>query len=451
MSDTQSQFSILSASILLSTPSGSDRVIDVRENVIEVQFFENLDSPYIDARIVLLDDFGLLTALGIQGTERIQLLIGDAVNSAKPIIEKVFFFAQVNESKKINERSEMLSIELVEEHVYVDAVKQFSRSYTDNLENIIENICSKDLGRNVSRDKFTGSVQGTRRVIVPYLSPLEAIEWLKGRATTKLGAPIFLYSSLYDNNLIMSDLDNLLREDVINDKLPLRYAKALQGSEDSLRPYYEVISYRSMSNSNTLDIYQDGSIGSLYANLDAGTGNSVNSHVSIRTTLDEFYTNELIRQSSTQSIFDPSLLIDGKLSDEYNSASIFQVTSSGTYNQFNSVHDEATFINDNNEVDESRLKVKNKNILRIMEKSVIDIGMSSNFFFQGKVSVGNKVRLLILSSDTGQDNAPNASQIDTTTSGDYLIMAINHKLVNENAVAQVRLSKLGDLPSDFAL
>ena len=252
------------------------------------------------------------------------LAIGKVVAQEEPKIIKYFYFARIAETKRTNERSEIISAELVEEHVYVDAVKQFSRSYTANLEDIIENICNRDLGKSVDRFLFTGSVQGERKIIVPYMSPIAAIQWLKNRATTKIGAPIYLYSSLYQDDLCMSDLDNLLGETVINSRLPFRYSKALQASDDPRRNLYEIIDFREVGGDNSLSLYEDGAIGSLYSNLDAGTGNSVDDHVTVRDIIDEFYTNGLLSTESIQSVYDPTLVIDGKLSDEYNSLHIHQ-------------------------------------------------------------------------------------------------------------------------------
>lgn len=454
MAQNQSQFSILEASIILSSVKNEDKVVDVRGNIIELVFYENLYKPFVDASIVLIDDFGLRNALSIQGTERIKLVLGSASNPEEPTIIKYFFFSQINDVKKMNERSEILSINLVEEHVYVNSVKQFSRSYTNTLENIIKNISENELGKPVEEVLFDGSVQGERKIIVPYMSPLEAMQWIRDRATTRTGSPIFLYGSLYKNAIQMSSLDNLLKEDVLNEKLPLRYSSAISSVDadhEPLRPYYEIISFKQQGSESSQALYENGSIGSYYASLDAGTGVIVGNHISIRDVVDEFYTNELLSPNTVQSVYDPSLEIDGKLSDEYNSVHIHQVISSGTYNQFKSYHEESTILSDDNNLIESRLKVKNKIIRSILKKNIIDIGMNGSLYFAGKISVGRKLRVLFINSNVESDNKDPNKQIDVLKSGDYLILAISHKLVNEKHTAVLRITKLGELPKDYKL
>ena len=454
MAQNQSQFSILEASILSSSVQNEDQLVDVSNNIVEVNLYENLYKPYIDCSIVLIDDFGLKNALGLQGTERLQLVLGDAENPETPVVVKVFFFAKINDTKRMNERAELLSISMVEEHVYVDAIKQFSRSYTGQFEDIIESISEKELGKVIIKDSFEPSVQGPRKIIVPYLSPLEAIQWLRDRATTRTGSPIFLYSSLYSDGLIMSSLDGLLKRNVINEKLPLRYSSSIASvddEQDQLRPYYEIISFKEIDAENSLALYENGAIGSYYASIDAGTGTISGDHISVRDILDEFYTNKLISDDTNQSIFDPSLIIDGKLSDEYNSMHIHQVVSSNTYNQFKGYHDETSLLGNENNLIESRLKAKNKVIRTFLKKNIIDIGMNGSLFFLGKVTVGRKLRVLFLNSDVSGDEKSALDQIDKRKSGDYTILAIKHKLVNQKHTSILRLTKLGELPKDFNL
>ena len=454
MSQNQSQFSILEALIITSSVNNEDRVVDVKSNIIELDFFENLYNPYVDALVVLIDDFGLKNALNIQGTERLKIVIGNPDSPEEASIIKYFFFSKINDVKRVNERSEIISLSLVEEHVYINSIKQFSRSYTDSLENIISDISINELGRNVRKVFFDGSVQGARKIIVPYMSPLESINWLKDRATTRTGGPLFLYGSLYEDNLLMSDLDNLLKEDVVNDKLPLRYSSAISSMDaqsENLRPYYEIISFKEVGADNSLALYENGAIGSYYANLDVGSGVVLGDHISIRDIIDEFYTNQLISDDTLQSIYDPSLEIDGRLSDEYNSLHIHQVSSSNTYNQFKSYHDESIILNNDNSLNESKLKIKNKIIRTILKKNIIDIGMSGSLFFQGAIPVGRKLRVLFLNSNVQGDNKDPIKQIDTKKSGDYVILAIHHKLTSEKHTSVLRLSKLGELPKDIKL
>jgi len=77
--------------------------------------------------------------------------------------------------------------------------------------------------------------------------------------------------------------------------------------------------------------------------------------------------------------------------------------------------------------------------------------MNGSLFFQGAVPVGKKIRVLFLNSNVEGDEKDALKQIDKRKSGDYLILAINHKLISEKHTSVLRLTKLGDLPRNFKL
>lgn len=451
---SNTSFTIIRAEILLTSSESALQRIDIRNNVVEVKFYENLFKPYVDARIKMLDDFGFRGMLSLQGTERIVITVGSSEDVMEPLFEKVFFVSSVIDAKRVNERSEALSLELVEEHVYVNAVKQISRSFTKNIEGIVSDICQGDLGKRVVKGFFEGSAQGVRKVIVPYLKPLEAVNWLMNRATTKTGSPLFLSGDLFSDHLYLSDLDTLMSQEVINEDLPYRFSTATKSADNQtvmLGPYYDITGFEENNAENTLQLFESGAIGSFHSSIDAGSGLASSSHLTVRNILTELKSSGIIDENTTQSVFDPSLVIDGKVSDEYNSKHIHQVTSSNTYNQFQSYHDEATLLDQNNDIFESKLKMKNKIIRHILKKNVIDVGLDGISLFKGKISVGRRVRILFLNTDVGADKENAVDQIDKRKSGDYLILATSHHLVQENHFSSMRVTKLGDLPKNFKL
>jgi hypothetical protein len=450
----QSSYNIIEATVIMSSTEGTNTEVDIRNSVIEFQTFEHIQKPYIDGRIVFIDDFGLRDTLSMSGTERLRIVLANEEDIQDTLIVKYFFFSKINDTKKLNERSELLSADLVEEHLFVDSVKQFSRSYTAKIEDIITDICFNELKKNVVPYKFEGSAQGVRKVIVPYMSPLEAVSWVRDRATTRTGSPIYLYPSLFTDNLFISDLDSLMKEEVINAKFPLQYSTASQSidqSKEDLKAYSTIISYKEQENNNMMALFEEGGIGSYYSSIDAGSGVTNGSHISVRDIIDEFYTNNIISPETAQTVYDPSLVIDGKLSDEYNSVNIFQVTSAGTYNQFLSYHDESTLLDDTSNIVESRLKVKNKVIRSILKKNVIDIGMEGKMFLESQAMVGNRLRLLFISPNVNLDDKDLYSQLDKRKSGDYFILGMSHMFRDKGHTVSLRLTKIGELPKDYSL
>ena len=449
----KSRFTIINADVILSS-GAENTVIDVRSNIVELSFFESLHKEFVDARIVMLDDFGFRSELSTTGTERINIVVADGNDPQSSQINKTFFFSKINDVQKTNERAEILSIDLVEEHVYVNAMKCISRSYEGTLEDAIIDISSRDLGKDVIKtSKFEGRAQGQRKFVIPYMSPLESIQWLKNRMTTRTGSPVYISADLYNNELAFMSLDELLRTDVINESLPLRYTDAMssaEGEQEFKKIYYQINHFEETNAEDALALYEEGAIGSLYSTLDAHTGQRFDTHISVREIIQDFYTNELISESTSQNIYDPSLVIQGKPSDEYDAIAIHQVTSSNTFNQFKSYHDESQLI-DGTTLYESRLKVKNKVIRQILKKNMIDIEMDGALFIEGKVSPGARLRVIFLNPNSASDTKDPTNSIDSKRSGDYLLMNTAHNMLDESHTVSARMVKLGDIPSNFAL
>jgi hypothetical protein len=446
---SQVKFAIVEAIVVTTISDGNEIEIDIKPNIIEFQTFEHISKPYVDATLSFVDDFGLLNQLAFRGTERFRITFGQTDDIHAPLYTKFFFVNKITDVLKSNDRSEILSVDLVEDILYIDSIKQLSRSFTAPIEEIIEEICSTELSKTVIRDDFAGSAQGPRKIVVPYMSPLQTIEWLKTRATTRTGSPIYLRASIFSNNLFLCDFDTLVKRNVVNEKLPLRYTSAeamVDDVDERSRAYFNVLTYKEINSGDMMLDYENGNVGSYYANLDVASGITSGSHISVRDIITEFYSTNIIASNVAQQIFDPTLKIGDKLSDEYDSLSIFQVTSSNTYNQFMSYHDETVLVDQDNNITESKLKIKNKIIRSILKKNVIDIGIEGRMVFESRISPGNKIRVIFLNSDTASINNDTASQIDRRKSGDYFILAVNHIFKDAGHFTQMRLTKINEAP-----
>jgi hypothetical protein len=445
MSSLQSRYKLTSAIV---NPSFSDTTsIDIRNNVIETHIYENLETPYVTCRIVVIDDFGFRDRLRIRGTERVFLEYSKPNDNGGDKISKNFFISRVIDVDKANPKAEVLSLELVEDHFWINSVKSISKSFTGSIEAIIRQIVTGEFSKVVRERDFTGTSQGERKVIVPYLTPIEAIQWIKTHGTTRLGAPIYCYSSFFESDILLSDLEGLLKREIFNKKFPLLYGQSIAALESRLqiaRPYMEVEKFREVDTENSLELYEQGAIGSLYSMTDFGTGISNERHVSVRNILDELDINNVISSIELQSVFDPLLKIGDKLTDEYNSKYIFQITSGKTYNQFASLSEESdlTF---------SKLKAKNRILRLLLKKNTIDYYMEGTGYFEKKLGIGDRARIVFSSPNVSATTTTQDDQIDFKKSGDYLIFATHHILTEESHKVSIRATKLEDLSDDFEI
>lgn len=439
----QSKYKLFAAEFVSSL--AEDLAIDITANVGEVHLYEHIEKPYVSALLVVLDDFAMRERLHIKGSERITLTFKstDPSDASDPIT-KFFFISKVLDVKTVNDRTEMLSIELVEDHFWINSVKQISKSYTGELDAICEEIFSDQLGKSVQRKDFTGTAQGVRKVVVPYMRPINAVQWIKTRASTATGSPMYVYSTLYDDDITISDLDGLMIKDPVNLNQPLLYTESLNtldAFEDVKRPYIQILNYKEGLGQDTLTLYERGGIGSLYSMTDAGTGLSDESHVSIRNVLDDLKSNNVLKTRSLQNVYDEEFQVADRFTDEYNSLNTFQITSGKTYNQYANFHDETDEVF-------SRLKSRTRIINLALRKDRMEILMDGSPWMESGVSVGAKLRILFLNSNTKRDRENLADQIDYKKSGDYLVVACHHSLIEEKHRVTAKITKLEQLSQE---
>lgn len=187
------QFKIMKAEI--SADRFGDNVIDVRTLISELNLFESLENPYISGNMLLIDDKGLVERLDFKGTEVFTLEVASVAGILEVKIggeadkAKKFILTRIEKSVRNNDRSETVLINFIEEHFFFDKLIKISKSFTSNLEGMISEILVGSLNKSVDLSYITKSAQGVRKINIPFLHPLEAVDWLRDRMTTDVGGP----------------------------------------------------------------------------------------------------------------------------------------------------------------------------------------------------------------------------------------------------------------------
>ena len=308
---------------------------------------------------------------------------------------------------------------MIELHAFESAMKPFSRAYKGSIEKIISQILNGELKKTVDLSYLTNGVtaQGERRYVVPYLTPLEACETLVDRGTTTLGSPLFLYSSIHDENIRLGDLDRMLTQEAFNKSVPYIYSQSATQSASSLDQSLastQILGIDLKSNVNAMNQVEEGVLGSFYTNTDVSTGVSYRARVSFKETFANLQKNEIIDPSDKQDVYDVDQLVDGESLDTYNSIYWHQVSSSNLYLDYKSYHDDNTN-------SEFALKVKNTILRQTLLSNMISIVVPGIAFLFAKATVGDILSMNMLSPI----DDPNEIY-DEKLSGDYLVYRTKH-------------------------
>ena len=456
------QFSeiLLDADREFKSIKGMTQPIDMKAMTGEINLFEDLMKGYVTAKIVVLDDLGFLTEMvEIQGTETISFLIEGVEEGAKSHkISMKMKIVSVVKQVKTQDRATVFVINAISTHAYNDAAVKVSRSYTGQLEDTAEKVLDTFLDVKVKRDdKYIAageeSVQGRVKLILPYISPLESVEWLMERATGKEGSPFFAWQTLWDQE----DEEDVMRFGIFKTML----AKGIQeaNSNENRKFIYSIgavareptaenqrntiVSYEQNNRENTLSMVNQGTVGSNINNLDTYTTQKIERHFSLEDFIDQLRgavgagAKNLM---GTAYDDDHKIKVEGKEDTvaKFDARYRNLITSYGTYEWESSYHDD---------FDQTLLvnKIKKSSVLSMIYKNVMDVTLSGYNIMEEEMSPGDVILLSFDTQNVDDDGADKAEK-DERTSGFYLILSSRHIFNGTKHRVIVSCAKIADSP-----
>lgn len=416
----EQQFKIQSA--LITADRFSEKSIEVATLIAELNLFEHIEKPYLTGSVLLIDDAGIIDSITFKGSERLTLTVMSVDKLDTPfIVDKTFVMTKIESTQRANDKVEVHLISLVEEHLVLSSLKKISRTYTDNLENMITNILLLELNKNSDLSYLSSSAQGVRKINIPYLSPLDACDFLRDRATTESGAPFFLYSSIYDDNIRLGSLDVMLQTKSFNSRQPFIFSSSVSSEanmmqEDKASFIINDVKFRGVG--DNLKMVQNGAITSVYNEIDVNSG---------IVSFDKYKATNLVKKleqentltEDAQSIFDPRQYISDQAIEEYDSKVFHQLSSKNTYGSSLGYHD---VLNSK----ENLLKLYSKATRNFLYNNMININVPGVAFAYSKVSVGDVLSCEFLNPRGATNSFDKDSLLDKSKSGKYLIYAARH-------------------------
>lgn len=440
--------------------------INITAFVSELIIFESLDKPYLSGKMVVLDDSELFNELELQGTENVQITIGTEDSQAtEVVINKRFIMTGIESQTKSGEAgsSSVFTITLLDEIAMVGRATKIRKSYSGSLEKIIKSVVKNELGRD-TEISYTGAKKPTDEFgaqenitcIVPNLNALETIDWICSRLTTKNGSPYFCFATLNiprvkegTNNVSFDDedikagniirlgnLDTMLEQEPFN-KIPYRFTPQTNSTNAHQKRERQVFNIRAIdtpASSNTLKLIDIGAVSSTYSNTNLGTGEVHKSEHSIVRTLSQLSRDEIIeKEGMVQNVIDPTMKLKDKNILRYKSRNFHTITSSGTYGNLNSYHDERV---------ESKFKTKieSKSIKAFLNKNPLTIVIEGSGFIVGRGGVGQIINIDIRGDNVRAQKIEELS--DSRYSGNHLIYDVKHHFAANLHNVTLNLRKL---------
>ena len=419
-----------------------ERVFDIKGSVVEINLYETIEKPYLTGQLAVVDNIGWRDVIQIKGTERISLAI--KAHKDAPLIERRFLVTEILSDVSVNDRSDVRVLNLIEEQGYLNTLRKISQAYTAKPHDIIRAIAFDHLGLFVNITDRP-SLGETVRVIVPYLTPLDAMDWiLKGRAVSP--SPYFCFAAIRNprRELTLASLERLLQGRAWNETTPYTYARNSSNinlPDNEGAPYerprlFNVLSYKAGKIEATLRLAQSGAIGSTYETHDVTSNSRVLAiHHSGRDTLNTFM--RAIRQPSASIAMGDDLAINAPDKPPINIAShpsrVYSHLVSSRQYYDESLTPVAGFHDELRESNRHSLKIKSASLRKILMNNMFTIAVPGQpYLLSSGAGCGGMLRMNYVKPDG----------IDSNRSGTFLIYAAKHVFSQNRHTASLAIVKL---------
>lgn len=199
--------------IVIITKGGPISIANMFE---EINLFDSMFLPVISGNILITDAQQLSKSLSFDGTEHISMTINKGTNTGFASFKKTFRIYKQSDRKNANQTSENYILHFVSDELFVSDQTKITQSYETTYSDIINKILKNDLKiPSNSRGSFEGSY-GIRKVVIPNLPALDAVEWCAKRALSVKNSPEYIFFCNAEGFNFVSLSTLLTRNSILN-------------------------------------------------------------------------------------------------------------------------------------------------------------------------------------------------------------------------------------------
>lgn len=186
--------------------------VDISAIYDEINIYDSLFMPMMSGNILLTDAVGLSKALSFDGSEVILIDVEKSSNFLS--FRKSFRIYKQTDRKNVNQSTEKYILHFVADEFVFSLQQKVNQSYQSTYTDIVQKILSTYLKLENDKKGLIENSFGVRKVVIPNLSPIEAIEWCAKRSLDGKNAPTFVFfSNIFGYNYV--SLSSLLNKDSI--------------------------------------------------------------------------------------------------------------------------------------------------------------------------------------------------------------------------------------------
>ena len=468
MSDNQRGPNYYLRSADISSPrfTTEEGPIDISKIILEINLYENLMVPYITGDILIADTEGLSNIIKASGQETIRLEL--YVSQDAPLVREFVIYSIKKQTKNINTSSSIYSFSIIEKHGFYSFFERINKSFTGNISDIIYNVYystlfglsetdpNVDIEQSLLKPENFEPTSQYIKVISPNKTPLAFCMWLAQRATTDIGEPFFLYSSLREGPQFRS-LFSLINQAVEPNTPPYRLSQVFTEA-NFVDEIYRIVDINIPENDNNIALAKAGAFGMIYQSIDPffksndrtiyqakfNQNDYFNEKKSKGRTLADFNLyDDKFRIGPGISVQEDGSVLRGKSMAELNSQIQSQINTSFSFENFSSYDEEPN-------INRHLLKVKRNSDMAFINKQKLNVIIPGYNMLKSKTntSIGKIIDVRIPSDRVHTQNPDDDELYETkktagNNGGLFLTTAVRHRFgLDQNYMASLELAKL---------
>jgi hypothetical protein len=242
--------------ITIVSKGGSIEVTSLYE---ELNIFDSMFLPVMSGNILITDANNLSDKLAFDGSEVIAMAFEKSDGSDIGSFKKSFRIYKQTDRRNLNQNSERYILHFISDEFFFSEQQRITQSYESTYSDIVDKIMKNYLKVEPFNRGLMEKTYGIKKIVVPNLKPLDAIEWCAKRSIDAKNSPNYMFfrNSLGFNFVTLSTL--LTKQSILN----INFDPKNLSSKNSLQE---------MSSARAFEILQqDDIIEKTRAGVNAGT------------------------------------------------------------------------------------------------------------------------------------------------------------------------------------
>lgn len=250
-------------------------VQDVTPQVIGIEIYEDIFSPFLSGKLMLKDAQDIITAMPLIGEEFVALRVRTPLLPDDYAYEYTFQIYKLDDRERISERQTMYVLHFMSVEGLVDANKKISKTYSGKVSDIVKKIIVEGDALESDKDANIEDTPNSTKFTANFWSPVQCINYLTQNAINQNKSPSYVFfENKFGLNFI--SLESLYTNTPVYqtftwDNYSAEVASGGGSSKNIAKDYQRIIEIRTPQTFNYIDRIQSGLYGSQMVTYDLTT------------------------------------------------------------------------------------------------------------------------------------------------------------------------------------